>query len=157
MIHLDDSIRYTNVISRRDRFHWQEMEGRLKAFVQELLDAGATLKGPLFYSINNVPMDEYVNTELFMPVHEYGNTLSLPSDMRIHSYYAIESMISCCLMHSFETATELGYRILLDYIEQNGLTQTTPIFHVLSGDRSLNYVYIKVGASLLGSDTIGEG
>ncbi|MGF7046817.1 hypothetical protein J2T13_001319 [Paenibacillus sp. DS2015] len=33
----------------------------------------------------------------------------------------------------------------MDYIEHHKLRQVTPIFHIISGDRSLQYVFIKIG------------
>lgn len=143
MIDSNDSIRYTNVVSKRCRFHYKDIDEVIKSFLEELVNQKLTVKGPLFYSINNVPMDEIVDGELFMPIQE--DDMELKEDMNFHSYFSIEGMISICINTQFERLTEVAYRVLLDYIEDNKLSQATPIFHIISGDRSLQYVFIKIG------------
>ena len=63
MINPKDHIRYMNVVSRKYRSHYQDFDAALKDFMEELISINVTLKGPLFYSINNVPMEELVNFE----------------------------------------------------------------------------------------------
>lgn len=142
---LGDSIRYTNVISKKYRYHYKETSDIMKGFLEDIIATGANIKGPLFYSINNVPMDEMVNAEYFMPVHE--DRVPVPEDMLFHSYFNIEDMITYCVYDEFEAKTELAYGILLQHIEHNQLRQTTPIFHVISGDHSQQYVFIKIGVA----------
>jgi effector-binding domain-containing protein len=143
MINSNDAIRYTNVVSRKYRFHYREMKEVIADFLQEIDRQKATVKGPLFYSINNVPTEEWINGEFFMPIEE--DELLLTEQFSFHSYFSIESMLSHCIFTHFEALTEVSYRMLLDFIEHQQLIQTTPIFHILSGDRSLAYVYIKIG------------
>lgn len=143
MVNPNDSIRFTNVVSRKYRFRYKDMEEVMKDFINDLMKQKVTLKGPLFYSINNVPKHKKINAEFFMPIKE--DTVTLMEDMSFHSYFSIENMISYCLYSNFETDTELAYRILIDYMKENKLNQVTPIFHVLSGDRTLQYAFIKVG------------
>ncbi|MFD0588497.1 DUF5085 family protein [Paenibacillus sp. GCM10027627] len=143
MVLLGDSIRYTNVISKRYRYHYSDTNDVMESFLNDVGDTKATIKGPLFYSINNLPMDEMVNAEFFMPVYE--NQVETRENMYFHSYYNIEDMITFCIHDQFETATEEAYGALMHYMDQNGLQQVTPIFHIISGDRSLAYVNIKIG------------
>lgn len=145
MILLEDSIRYTNVISKKYRYHYNDMNEIMESFINEIINVNATVKGPMFYSINNVPMDKMVNAELFMPVHE--DKVVIKDDMLFHSYYNIENMITFCLYDQFEKTSEIGYSSLLQYMKQNQLRQVTPIFHVFSGDRSLQYLFIKIGVT----------
>ena len=56
-------------------------------------------------------------------------------------------MISTCIYGDFESNTEKAYYVLLKYIEENNLTQITPIFNVMAGDNELQYMFIKVGVS----------
>ena len=56
-------------------------------------------------------------------------------------------MISVCIFSDFEKNTEVAYKVLLDYIEHNEWHQVTPIFHVISGDQSLPYLFVKIGVS----------
>ncbi|MBA4535591.1 DUF5085 family protein [Bacillus aquiflavi] len=142
MINPNDSIRYMNVVSKTYHFHYNDIDDIMKRFLTEVVQ-NTMIKGPLFYSINNVPMDEMVNAEFFMPIEE--DHLELGNEMYFHSYYAVEDMLSICLYDQFEKHTEVAYHMLLEYMEQNDLTQTTPFFHVISGDETLQYVFIKVG------------
>jgi len=144
MINPSDSIRFINVVSKKVRIHFNEMDATLFEFVEEIRKQKGMVKGPLFYSLNNVPMDEMMNVEMFMPVYE--DSLSLPEAMSFHSYYSVENMFSICVYHDFEKFTEQAYRMLFEYMEENNLQQATPIYHVLSGDRSFPYMFVKIGA-----------
>ena len=121
------------------------MNDRLEEFLKDVVQQHATIKGPLFYSILNVPMDERVHAEFFMPVEE--DSLFLKEGMYFHSYFSVEDMISVCVFSDFEPNTQAAYKLLLDYIENNEWQQTTPIFHVLSGDQTLPYLWVKIGVS----------
>lgn len=145
MIYSDDAIRYTNVVSAPYRVHYLEQEAVLKQFMTRLSER-FTLKGPLFYSLNNVPLDGIVHLEYFMPVAEERFDLWGETNWRFHSYYGIQDMLSYCLTGDPEAETLIAYRMLLDHMEQNNMDQTTPFYHVLSGDRSLPYSFVKVGA-----------
>lgn len=143
MINPSDAIRYTNVLSKNFRFHYKNIDSIMKQFLNEVIQQRATIKGPLFYSINNVPMDEMVEADFFMPIEE--DSVEVMKDYYFHSYYDIEDMLSICLFDHFERDTEIAYHMLLEYMEQNGLNQTTPFFHIITGDESLQYIFIKVG------------
>ncbi|THF73930.1 DUF5085 family protein [Cohnella fermenti] len=143
MVNPSDSIRHTNVLSKRYRFHYTEMERALEQFTSEVDRLQASPKAPLFYSLNNVPMDEFMNVEFFLPVQE--DRVDVRDDMIFHSYFSVEDMISCSIHTHIEAYTEVAYRILLEYIKQKELLQATPVFHVLSGDRTLPYLSLKIG------------
>ncbi|WP_243291286.1 DUF5085 family protein [Bacillus sp. FJAT-47783] len=145
MINPKDSIRYTNVVSKKYRFHYKDIDEIMKQFLNEVVQHEVTIKGPLFYSMNNVPMDEIVNVEFFMPINE--DVIEMKKDMYFHSYYAIENMYSIYLYNHFEKDTEIAYSMLLNAIEQSNVNQVTPFFHVISGDETFQYVSIKVGVS----------
>ncbi|MGJ7922742.1 DUF5085 family protein [Neobacillus sp. LXY-4] len=146
MINPNDHIRYTNVVSRKYRYHYQDIEKVMTDFVSDLVKLNASVKGPLFYSINNVPLDEVVNGEFFMPIHQ--DSLDIMEDMNFHSYFSIEDMVSICLASSnFERDTEIAYRMLIDYMELHGLAQVSPIFHIVFRDETLQYIFIKIGVS----------
>lgn len=146
MINPNDHIRFSNVVSRKYQFHYHNMDEVMTDFLNDIINIKASIKGPLFYSINNIPLDEIVYAEFFMPLEE-DDRLEIMDDMSFHSYFSIEEMISCCLFQNFERDTEFAYKKLLDYMEQNGQTQVTPIFHVISGDETLQYMIIKIGIS----------
>ncbi len=143
MINPNDSIRFTNVVSKKFRFHYHEMNAVMNGFLQEVAKFGVTMKGPFFYSINNVPMDEMVNSELFMPIRE--DAIPDQNDFEFHSYFSMEDMASVCLHKEFEKNTQVAYHMLLTYFEEANLRQNTPIFHVVSGDEGFRYMFIKIG------------
>ncbi|MDQ0272733.1 DUF5085 family protein [Cytobacillus purgationiresistens] len=145
MINPNDSIRYTNVVSKKYRFHYKNIDAIIKEFLAEVVQKNINIKGPLFYSINNVPMDEMVNAEFFMPIVQ--DHIIQNNDLYLHSYYAVEEMISICIYNQIEKTTEIAYHMLLDYMNQHQLNQVTPFYHVISGDETLQYVFIKVGVS----------
>ncbi|WP_186580059.1 hypothetical protein [Aquibacillus kalidii] len=45
-------------------------------------------------------------------------------------------MISICLFGDLEKDTEVGFRLLIDYMDEQNLKQVTPMFPVVSGDES---------------------
>lgn len=145
MVNPNDAIRFTNVVSKKYRFHYKNMDNIIKNFFRDLVSQKLTIKGPLFYSINNVPLDEMVNAEFFMPIAE--DSIVEKDDLTFRSYFAIENMVSICLYHDFERNTEFAYQLLLEYMDQHGLSLATPFFHVISGDETLQYVYIKAGVA----------
>lgn len=146
MINPNDHIRFTNVVSRKYRFHYREMEEAMKDFLTDIVNLNATIKGPLYYSLNNVPIDEIMVAEFSIPVED--DRLEIMDDMLFHSYFSIERMISLCLVsEDFAKDTEFAYKKLIDYMAEHGKNQITPIFHVLSGDESLQFLYIKIGVA----------
>lgn len=145
MINSHDHIRYCNVVSAKYHFHYHDMEEVMKDFILKLKQQNLTLKGPLFYSINNVPLDEKINGEFFMPVRE--ENFKPEEGQYFHSYYSIEDMVSITIHKDIEQETQIAYKLLLEYIEENGLQQATPIYHIVSGDQEFQYVMIKIGAA----------
>lgn len=143
MINPADSIRYTNVLSRKYRFHYKDMYEAMEDFLKDIGSLQVDVNGPLFYSLNNVPLDEVMNVEFFIPVVQ--SNLPNVDDMLFHSYFSIENMVSLNVVDHLETNTEIAYKLLFEYMEEKKKTQVTPIFHILSGDDSLQYMAIKIG------------
>ncbi len=143
MINPNDSIRCTNVVSKKYRYPYKEMGDALADFNQRIVGQGASVKGPFFYSINNVPMEKVVHGEFFLPIHQ--DRIRLADGMSFHSYFSIENMISDFVLADFEKYMEVSYRILIDYMKDRHLRQATPIFHVLSGDAEMPYIHVKIG------------
>lgn len=143
MINPNDSIRFTNVVSKKYQFYYKDMGKVIKEFLSDIEKKGAIIKGPLFYSLNNIPMDKNMNVELFMPIEQ--DKFEIDKDMCFYSYFSIEDMVSIYMYANFEKNTEIGYSVLLNYMDENKLEQVTPIFHVILGDETMRYVCIKVG------------
>ena len=140
-----DNIKLSNVVSKKYKFHIKDMEKILISFLKEIDNNNLTPQGLCFYTINNIPLDEIIEGEFFISVkNELVDELN---GLEFQTYFSIENMISTCIYEDFESNTEKAYYVLLKYIEENNLTQITPIFNVMAGDRELQYVYIKVGVA----------
>ncbi|BCN31966.1 DUF5085 family protein [Anaeromicropila herbilytica] len=150
MINLKDSIRYTNVVSKNYAFHYNDMKEVLDEFGSEIKKLNLHKNGPLFYSMKNVPMDEIMSVELFMPVVE--ENITLPDTMYYHSYYSVENMMSTTVWKDYEQDTELAYSALLTLMNQSSLNQTTPMYHVIFSDDSFSYMQVKVGYEKKGEE-----
>lgn len=145
MIVTNDSIKYKNVVSKKYYFYHKDFDKVYKAFFDEVMKVGYTLKGPFFYSINNVPKDEMVYGELFIPVNE---DKPLDSDeLNYQSYFNIENMLGASVFGDFLSNTEYTYGKLLAFIDKFQLKQVTPIYHIISSDDTMNYALIKIGVA----------
>lgn len=145
MMNPQDHIRYSNVVSRKYRFHYHDLDMAINDFIGDLNNLAVTFKGPLFYSVNNVPMEEKVNIEIFMPIEE--DSIGQAENLQFHSYYSIEDMVSITIHNNIEQETQIAYKLLFEYIEENELQQATPIYHIISGDNDFHYMMIKIGAA----------
>lgn len=142
MIIEEQSIAYTNVISKEYYFHYTEMEEVLKEFMSSIIDANLTIKGPMFYALKNMPSNEMMYIELFMPIKE--EKIPQLEDMRFRSYYYVDNMLMRRYTGDFEKLTKHVYAEMFQYIEKEGLTMVSPIYHILSGDEALQYVDVKI-------------
>ncbi|KAA0548508.1 DUF5085 family protein [Bacillus sp. BGMRC 2118] len=143
MVTEKDRLQYRNVLSRKYQFHYNDFEQNVSHFMNDIEALGVTINGPLFYSLHNVPMNEIMNVEIFIPIEEHS--VIPPQDMTFHSYFSIDNMITTVDLANEEASTEVAYAKLIHYMEQRQLSQATPIFHVVAGDHSLQYVLIKIG------------
>lgn len=143
MVNPEASIRYSNVISRRYVVHYKKMGEAIDDFISDLEKIKVNFVGALFYSLNNVPRDEILNIDLFMPVLE--DNPDIMDDMYFYSYYSVERMISINIFKNFENDAQAAYAVLFEYMEENNLKQVTPIFHVFLGDSNNRFVSIRIG------------
>ncbi|MDN4525896.1 DUF5085 family protein [Fictibacillus fluitans] len=142
MIAEDQSIAYTNVVSKEYFFHYSEMELVIEDFISEIGEANLSIKGPMFYALKNIPKDENMYIELFMPVHE--DKIPATESLMYRSYYYVDDMLMKRFTGNYETLTEFVYAELLQYIVDNNLNLASPIYHVFGGDESIQYVDVKV-------------
>lgn len=141
----EEKIAYQNVISFREKFQYNQMEDKFKKFISKIVEANYTLKGPFFYSLNNTPMDEIVDIEMFFPVYQkqFKNVKNL-ENFRFHSYFEIGPVFKGIVTGDFENQTERIYAELLDTLATNHLEINTPFFHVTAQDGA-KYMYICLG------------
>ena len=142
-INNNDFIKKSNVVSKQYVFNYKDIEKVIIDFSSTIKRNNLTPKGLYFYSIYNLPLDENIVSEFYMEVEE--KIICELEDLKYQSYFSIDNMISTCVYGDFYKNTEEAYYSLIKYIEENKLIQLTPIFNVISGDRDLQYTYIKVG------------
>jgi hypothetical protein len=138
----EEQLAYQNVVSRRAKFHYGELDTYLQAFVSDVVAQGATLKEPCFYSLNNVPMDEMTDVEFFLPINE--SSFVSGEGMRFHSYFEVFPTVRGTVTGDFETRTEYVYALLLASLERRGWEVNAPFFHVFPADGS-PYVSVYLG------------
>ncbi|MGE6619692.1 DUF5085 family protein [Bacillus mycoides] len=142
MIIEGQSIAYTNVVSKEYYFHYEDMEEAIEHFMSEIVTANLTIKGPMFYALKNIPSDENMYVELFMPVNE--DKIPASETLQFRSYYYVDEMLMKRYTGDYEKLTEQVYGEMLQYMEDNNLNLASPIYHVFSGDESLQYVEVKI-------------
>lgn len=136
-----DKISFQNVVSKRAKFYYSEMEENYKNFVSGIIDEGYKLKGPFFYSLNNVPTDEMIDIEMFFPIIE--NIFEV-EDYQFASYFEITPLLKTIIVGDFDNVTEQSYAELLATLEVNNLNIATPFYHVFPKNGS-KYVNLYVG------------
>jgi effector-binding domain-containing protein len=129
---LQEKLAYQNVVSSRARFHYSEMAEHLDSFASRIAAKGYDPKGPFFYSLNNVPMDEIVDIEMFLPIHQ--NTFNAEEGLLFHSYFEVSPLLGGIVKGDFENETERVYAQLLATLEANDLGINSPVYHVLQQD-----------------------
>lgn len=137
----EESLNFQNVVSKRVKFHYSEMEKYYQDFVSDIVAGGYNLKGPYFYSLNNVPMDEIVDIEMFFPIIE--NTF-VRSGYQFSSYFEVDQMIKTIIVGDFDVDTEQAYAELLATLEFNDLDIATPFYHVYPKS-GMKYVDLYLG------------
>lgn len=145
MINTSDFIQYRNVVVKNYKFHYMEMDAVMHNFLESLYESGVTIKGPLTYSMNNLPLDKHMDCDFIMPVLDEAP--SLPEDMVFYSYYELYDMLSLVVNEPVEVNMEIKLAELLINIENNHLKQVTPLYHVLPRDDSMKYIILKMGVT----------
>lgn len=147
MISTDDSIRYQNVVSKRYHFFYTDMTKYMQEFLEEIKRRGLHPHGKIFYTLNNVPKDENMDVEFFLPVRE--ENVESQGEFHYHSYYEVENMISTRVVGDFEQNTQVAYSALNSFMTTMNLKQITPPFHVIDRAGETDFVTIKIGYSRL--------
>ena len=111
-------------------------------FFGEVKQLGAHPNGPFFYSLNNVPKDKIMRVEFYLPVKE---NIDAKGDMKFHSFYSVEQMVSTRIKGDFERNTEMAYSALFQFLDTYNLKQMTPPYHIIDNVGEQQFVTIKVG------------
>lgn len=118
------------------------MKEAIEDFMSEISKVNLTIKGPMFYALKNIPSDGNMYIELFMPVNE--DKIPMSETLQFRSYYYVDEMLMKRYTGDYEKLTEQVYGEMLQYMEDNNLNLASPIYHVFSGDESLQYVEVKI-------------
>lgn len=138
-----NKIAFQNVVRQRLSFHYSEMEEHLEQFINGIVEAGYQLKGPFFYSLNNVPLNEVIEIELFMPI---SNDLFSLKGYNFSTYFEISNLLKTIIKGDLKTLTEIEYAKLIIALEKNDLEMVTPFYHVVPKN-GLEYLELLVGYS----------
>lgn len=132
-----DKLGFQNVVSKRKMISYKEMESFYTSFINEILNNGASIKGPYFYSLNNVPKDDMLDIEMFMPIAEnHFDCVNL----KFQLYFEINNLVKTVIQGNIEANTEIAYASILNALEKNGLNIATPFYHVtpITGSKFVN-------------------
>ena len=138
-----NKIAFQNVVRQRLSFHYSEMEEHLEQFIKGIVEAGYQLKGPFFYSLNNVPLNEVIEIELFMPI---SNDVFSLKGYNFSTYFEISNLLKTIIKGDLKTLTEIEYAKLIIALEESGLEMVTPFYHVVPKN-GLEYLELLVGYS----------
>lgn len=138
-----NKIAFQNVVRQRLSFHYSEMEEHLEQLIKGIVEAGYQLKGPFFYSLNNVPLNEVIEIELFMPI---SNDLFSLKGYNFSTYFEISNLLKTIIKGDLKTLTEIEYAKLIIAMEKNDLEMVTPFYHVVPKN-GLEYLELLVGYS----------
>ncbi|MFK3669740.1 DUF5085 family protein [Leifsonia aquatica] len=131
-----------NVVSSRATFHYSELADRFDGFLSAVAARGYDPTGSLFYSLNNVPLDEVVDVEMFLPVRQ--DKLGEFEGILFHTYFEVAPLLRGTVTGDFENQTERVYAELLATMEENDVEINSPFFHVVYRDVS-PYASVLVG------------
>ena len=139
-------IQYRNVISRYYTVSPEEMPDTYNAFLDEVREAGYTLRGPFFYTINSkLEENQDVLMELFIPVEEEYIEDALPNDFLYHSLFQVLNTVSTRILEPDDELVREGIDFLAGYIHFRDYKELTPPFFFTTSIDEKFYTDIKVG------------
>lgn len=141
MVIEEESIMYRNVVWHSYECHYSDFENVITDFSKKVTAATLTINGPLFYALKNVPLDEMLDIDIFIPVEQ--SNVPKESDLRFQTYYYIDHMLMTRVIDRVEEKTEEAYEKLFHYAIEHGLEVVSPIFHEFKGDDEFHWVEIK--------------
>lgn len=136
-----DELMYKNVVWHSYEIYYKDFEKALEDFNKKLVEAELTVKGPLFYSLNNIPLDEIMQVDIYMPVEQAYVPKDV--DLNFQSYLYIDQMIMTRVKGDFETNTEFAYDKLLKHAMEYEFKIVSPIYHIMRGDDEMQWIELK--------------
>ncbi|RIJ63198.1 DUF5085 family protein [Rummeliibacillus sp. POC4] len=137
-----ETMMYKNVVWHTYEIHFSQFELVMEDFNEKLVKANLTIAGPLFYALHNIPFDEKMLIDIYIPVEQ--THIPKDSDLFFQSYFYIDEMLMTRVRDNFEVKTEKAYDELFQYAIRNDYQINSPIFHILRGDDEGEWVELKV-------------
>lgn len=123
-----EKIGYQNVVSKQEKIFYRKLDNFFQEFLDGISESKKHLRGPMMYSLNNVPTDEMVDIEVFMPIYE---SEFKKEGYKFSSYIEIENLLQTTIKKNYEESAEQAYGELLIALEENLLEINTPFYHIL--------------------------
>ena len=136
-----EKIAFQNVVRKKVSFHYNEMDKNLENFISGIIESGYQVKGPFFYSLYNVPLNEIVDLELFVPI---WNDYFQLEGYEFSTYFEVDNLLKTVIQGNFTELTEVGFAKLILTLEENDLDIATPFYHIIS-QGELQYIELFVG------------
>lgn len=133
---------YRNVVWHSYKLHYADFKRALEDFNQKLVNANLTVNGPIFYALHNVPLDEMMEIDLYVPVEQ--TYVSREKGLLFQTYLYVDGMLMTRVKGNYEENTEVAYAEIFHFVEDNDLQIASPIFHILRGDDEVQWIELKV-------------
>lgn len=137
-----ETMMYKNVVWHTYEIHFSQFELAMEDFNDKLVDANLTVAGPLFYALHNIPFDEKILIDIYIPIEQ--SYVPKESDLFFQSYFYIDEMLMTRVRDHFEARTEIAYDELFQYAFRHDYQINSPIFHILRGDDEGEWAELKV-------------
>ena len=146
MIVENHQIAYRNVTSKYYSFLPEEIDVAIEDFDRILSNYGFNTSGTMFFSIISDPTDEIMTAELFFPIEESHFNIPVEEEIKFSSYFFINRMLMTRVTEDIESASQVKYWALLDYIKEHDMTQKTPMFmEVKNTNQGQAYMEMSIG------------
>ncbi len=150
MIVENETIMYKNVVWHSYEIHNSQFEKAVKDFNEKLVEANLTIVGPLFYGLKNIPDEEILAVDIYMPVEQ--SYIAEGGDLNFQSYFYIDDMIMTRVKGDVEVNTESVFDEFLRYAIDKDYAIVSPIFHIIRGDDETQWVELKAKVFRRNSD-----
>ncbi|WP_153463050.1 DUF5085 family protein [Sediminibacillus terrae] len=146
MITENHQIAYRNVVSKYYNFVPEEIDIAMKDFDSILERQGLHTNGNMFFSILSNPTEEVMTAEIFLTIEEDKFKNDTDEQMFFRSYFSVKPMIMSRILEDFDAASQEKYWELVQYLQQRGFTQKTPVFVEFKNSfKGRNYVEMSIG------------
>lgn len=145
MVGVNQSLQYTNVISRYYQMDYDEFSDAFSDFLTTVLSAGYHIKDSLFYAIlTDITVKTDMVIQVFVPVEE-EQIYALQEEYSYQTYFQVLDMVGSRVEGDSEKGFEAGLSKIVSFIVENDLEDRTPPFFVVRVDEEKTYTDILIG------------